>query len=281
MALSKELEALMVELDKADPVAAKEQRALLEKYPSLQKPTQEGVMRQSDYDRKHNEDKAQIEYGKTMKEWADRNQPKYAAMETERNEAIEKAKKAEEARVKAEQELAKKVDTAAAAAGVDPEKLAEAVRLKIGGDYVPKSEMTKLISDAANKLVEDGLKSATDKFYANDVPRLAGLNAALTEGINRFHDEFKDHLDVDAYTAHLAASSDKYMTDGKFDRKKTKTWLNWAEANHLSWANWNITDKDETTAILLPGAPANGGWTDDQLTFAGLYIRGVLRDLNK
>jgi endoglucanase len=53
------------------------------------------------------------------------------------------------------------------------------------------------------------------------------------------------------------------------------------EANHLSWANWNITDKDETTAILLPDAPANGGWTDDQLTPAGLYIRGVLRDLNK
>jgi len=220
MALSKELEALMAELDKADPVAAKEQRALLEKYPSLQKPTQEGVMRQSDYDRKHNEDKAQIEYGKTMKEWADRNQPKYAQMETEKNEAVERAKKAEEARVKAEQELAKKVDTAAAAAGVDPDKLAEAVRLKIGGEYVPKSEMAKLIKDEANKLVDDGLKAATDKFYANDVPRLSGLNAALTEGMNRFHDEFKDHVDPEAYVAHLASGGDKFLTDGKFDRKK-------------------------------------------------------------
>jgi endoglucanase len=69
--------------------------------------------------------------------------------------------------------------------------------------------------------------------------------------------------------------------NGKFDRKKTKIWLDWMEANHLSWTNWNITDKDETTAILLPGAPANGGWTDGQLTFAGLYIKKVLLELNK
>jgi endoglucanase len=69
--------------------------------------------------------------------------------------------------------------------------------------------------------------------------------------------------------------------NGKFDTEKTKKWLNWMEANHLSWANWNITDKQETTAIMLPGAPANGGWTQDQLTPAGVYIRDALRGLNK
>ena len=69
--------------------------------------------------------------------------------------------------------------------------------------------------------------------------------------------------------------------NGKFDTEKTKRWLNWLEANHLSWVNWNITDKQETTAIMKPGAPANGGWTQDQLTPAGIYIRDVLRGLNK
>jgi endoglucanase len=53
------------------------------------------------------------------------------------------------------------------------------------------------------------------------------------------------------------------------------------EAGHLSWVNWNVTDKQETTALMLPGAPANGGWTQDQLTPAGIYIRSVLRELNK
>ncbi|HVS94331.1 MAG TPA: glycoside hydrolase family 5 protein [Mucilaginibacter sp.] len=69
--------------------------------------------------------------------------------------------------------------------------------------------------------------------------------------------------------------------NGRFDRDETKTWLDWTEAHHLSWVNWNITDKKETTALLLPGAPVTGGWTDDQLTPDGLYIRDVLRRLNK
>jgi endoglucanase len=69
--------------------------------------------------------------------------------------------------------------------------------------------------------------------------------------------------------------------NGKFDREEVKTWMLWLEDNKLSWANWNITDKEETTALLLPGAPDNGGWTQDQLTSAGIYIRDMLRELNK
>ncbi|AMR33776.1 glycosyl hydrolase family 5 [Mucilaginibacter sp. PAMC 26640] len=69
--------------------------------------------------------------------------------------------------------------------------------------------------------------------------------------------------------------------DGEFDRQKTQLWLNWMEDHKLSWANWNLTDKQETTALLHPGAPANGGWKQNQLTPAGDYIRQVLRKLNK
>jgi len=69
--------------------------------------------------------------------------------------------------------------------------------------------------------------------------------------------------------------------NGRFDKKKTEVWLKWVEDNKLSWANWNITDKDETTALLMPDAPVTGGWTEDQLTAAGVYIREKLRGLNK
>jgi endoglucanase len=69
--------------------------------------------------------------------------------------------------------------------------------------------------------------------------------------------------------------------NGKFDINLVKTWADWLEKNKLSWTNWNITDKAETTAILIPGAPENGGWTDAQLTPAGQYIHQRLRELNK
>lgn len=69
--------------------------------------------------------------------------------------------------------------------------------------------------------------------------------------------------------------------NGVFDRSKTAVWLNWMEKNKLSWANWNITDKDETTALLKPGASVNGKWPVEMLTPAGAYIRTQLNDLNK
>ncbi|HEY4325238.1 MAG TPA: glycoside hydrolase family 5 protein [Mucilaginibacter sp.] len=69
--------------------------------------------------------------------------------------------------------------------------------------------------------------------------------------------------------------------NGKFDRAEVNAWLQWMETNKLSWTNWNITDKAETTALLLKGASKKGGWTEGQLTPAGVYIRGELRELNK
>ncbi|OOQ59352.1 glycoside hydrolase family 5 protein [Mucilaginibacter pedocola] len=69
--------------------------------------------------------------------------------------------------------------------------------------------------------------------------------------------------------------------NGQFSRSKTKLWMDWLNVNQLSWANWNLTDKDETTALLEPVAPATGGWTEEQLTYAGQYIRKALRQLNK
>lgn len=69
--------------------------------------------------------------------------------------------------------------------------------------------------------------------------------------------------------------------NGAFNREKTNQWMDWMENNRLSWANWNLTDKKETTALLMPGASVEGGWKDKDLTEAGKYIREKLRLLNK
>lgn len=69
--------------------------------------------------------------------------------------------------------------------------------------------------------------------------------------------------------------------DGKFDMEKVNKWLFWMEKHKLSWANWNITDKKETTALLEPGASPNGKWKLDMLTPAGKYIRTQLKKMNK
>ncbi|MDB5157933.1 MAG: glycosyl hydrolase family 5 [Mucilaginibacter sp.] len=68
--------------------------------------------------------------------------------------------------------------------------------------------------------------------------------------------------------------------DGKFDLDKNSAWLKWVDQHKLSWTNWNLTDKKETTAVLLHGASTAGNWTSDNLTPAGNYIRNEIRKLN-
>lgn len=68
--------------------------------------------------------------------------------------------------------------------------------------------------------------------------------------------------------------------NGVFDLEKNASWINWMEKNKLSWANWNITDKKETTAILMPGASVQGNWKVQEITPAGLYIKHQLNKLN-
>jgi len=69
--------------------------------------------------------------------------------------------------------------------------------------------------------------------------------------------------------------------NGEFNRDKTALWMNWLERNRLSWVIWHVTDKNETTALLLPGASEFGGWKESDLSETGRYIREKLRQLNK
>lgn len=106
-------------------------------------------------------------------------------------------------------------------------------------------------------------------FYATDPTHQDGLRAkgdrAIKNGLPLFVTEW---------------GVGEASGDGKFDLQKNAVWLKWMEDNQLSWVNWNITDKVETTAILLPGASIKGYWNENQLNASGVYIRKVLRELN-
>jgi len=107
-------------------------------------------------------------------------------------------------------------------------------------------------------------------FYASDPNHQEGLRAkaetAMERGIALFVTEW---------------GVGQSNGNGEFNLEKTGRWMEWMEKNRLSWAVWNVTDKNETTALMLPGAAANGGWKIDQLTPNGKYMREQLLLLNK
>lgn len=65
--------------------------------------------------------------------------------------------------------------------------------------------------------------------------------------------------------------------NGVIDSTETRKWLAFMDQHKLSWANWSVADKNETTAALLPGAPGTGGWTDAQISASGRFVRNALR----
>lgn len=69
------------------------------------------------------------------------------------------------------------------------------------------------------------------------------------------------------------------VNDNKVWTTESDTWLAWAKEAKISWANWSIADKDESSASLKPGAPGNGSWTDANLSPAGIYVRSKIREV--
>jgi endoglucanase len=56
---------------------------------------------------------------------------------------------------------------------------------------------------------------------------------------------------------------------------ESDVWLRFLKSHDISWCNWSLGDRDETSAALRPGAP-DGGWTSEDLSESGRYVFGRL-----
>jgi endoglucanase len=64
--------------------------------------------------------------------------------------------------------------------------------------------------------------------------------------------------------------------DGPIDRNSSEDWWEWAEENHISWLNWSISDRNESSAALKPGTRLSR-WEEHELTESGKWLRARLR----
>lgn len=63
--------------------------------------------------------------------------------------------------------------------------------------------------------------------------------------------------------------------------ESTKVWLDWADSCGLSWANWSLSNKDEASAALLATTTTTtGGWSVEQLSPSGKFIRARLLQMD-
>jgi len=54
--------------------------------------------------------------------------------------------------------------------------------------------------------------------------------------------------------------------------KESAEWLDFLNARGISWANWSLCDKGESSAALRPGTGADRTWTEDDLSESGRFV---------
>ncbi|UOG73722.1 glycoside hydrolase family 5 protein [Hymenobacter tibetensis] len=68
--------------------------------------------------------------------------------------------------------------------------------------------------------------------------------------------------------------------DGPLNYAAWQEYIDWMEANKVSWITWSVSDKDETCSILKKTAASTGKWKDEDLKESGLKVREYLRKYN-
>jgi endoglucanase len=66
---------------------------------------------------------------------------------------------------------------------------------------------------------------------------------------------------------------------GSVEKTWSDKWLAWAKTNGVSWANWSLSNKNETSAAISTSGGGGGGWSDNQLTSSGTYVRGKIQEV--
>jgi endoglucanase len=68
--------------------------------------------------------------------------------------------------------------------------------------------------------------------------------------------------------------------NGPLNEEEWHKWIDWAEANKVSWITWSVSDKDETCSVLLPSASSEGNWKQQDLKESGIKARALIRKYN-
>ena len=65
--------------------------------------------------------------------------------------------------------------------------------------------------------------------------------------------------------------------DGPIDTAEGRKWFVFLRENQISWMNWSVCDKYESSAALTQGASGTGGWNENSLTASGKWVRSAIR----
>ncbi len=63
--------------------------------------------------------------------------------------------------------------------------------------------------------------------------------------------------------------------DGDIDYEETDRWMEFLKENSISYSIWNLSNKNEASAMILPECSKTTGWTKDELSESGKWFAGL------
>lgn len=69
--------------------------------------------------------------------------------------------------------------------------------------------------------------------------------------------------------------------DGPINKQEWNNWVEWMDANNLSWLAWSVSSKDETCSMLKPSVNPQGPWNESDLKEWALIVRTELQKQQK
>ncbi len=65
--------------------------------------------------------------------------------------------------------------------------------------------------------------------------------------------------------------------NGAIDYGQADKWFELINSNNMSYAGWNISNKDETSSLIKPSCTKTSGWTENELSETGIWLRKTIR----
>jgi endoglucanase len=65
-------------------------------------------------------------------------------------------------------------------------------------------------------------------------------------------------------------------SNGQVYLTEAQLWIDWMKSNSISWCNWSLCPKAESSAALVPGIGMDGPWSDSQLTQSGKWVKSKI-----
>lgn len=64
---------------------------------------------------------------------------------------------------------------------------------------------------------------------------------------------------------------------GNIDEEEANRWLNYLKDNKIGYICWNLSNKDESSAILKPEVVNISAWNDEELSQTGLWLKKIYK----